>query len=244
MCIKVKFKDQDVYKARFRALQTVAPGGATYIAVAATADAIFTVNGETYADIQALIDADKPVVVRFDNDLDFYYFETFRFSDSSGTHKRLNFRCVMGSIVYTLTLRDDNTWVFREISLQSESITDRGGYFTTDTVEGALQEIGAELAGINTLLGSGIQISFTINIPEESEVNTFSVVSGTTWKEWVGTGRPVSTISGLTLYCYSNDGIVFGDEAGVYALALDGTWVHGNDTITSGAAYTIDHYGG
>ena len=129
-------------------------------------------------------------------------------------------------------------------TLQSKSITDSGGHFTTDTVEGALQEIGAELAGINTLLGSGIQISFTINIPEESEVNTFSTVSGTTWKEWVGTGRPVSTISGLTLYCYSDDGIVFGDEAGVYALALDGTWVHGNDTITSGAAYTIDHYGG
>lgn len=119
--------------------------GATYIAVDSTDDAIFTVNGETYADIQALIDADKPVVVRFDDGLDFYYFETFRFSDSSGVHMRLNFRCVMGSIVYTLTLRDDNTWVFRETSLQSESITDRGGYFTTDTVEGALQEIGAEV---------------------------------------------------------------------------------------------------
>lgn len=35
------------------------------------------------------------------------------------------------------------------------SITDSGGYFNSDTVEGALQEIGAELAGINTLLGSG-----------------------------------------------------------------------------------------
>ena len=35
------------------------------------------------------------------------------------------------------------------------SITDSGGYFTSDTVEGALQEIGAELAGINTLIGSG-----------------------------------------------------------------------------------------
>ena len=127
--------------------------------------------------------------------------------------------------------------------LQSKSITDSGGHFTSDTVEGALQEIGAELAGINTLLGSGIQISFTIDIVEESEVNTFSAVSGETWTEWVGTGRPISAISGLTLYCY-NDGIVFGDEAGVYALALDGTWVHGSDTIVSGAAYTIDHYGG
>ena len=87
--------------------------------------------------------------------VDFYYFETFGFSDSSGTHTRLNFRCVMGSIVYTLALKDDNTWAFSETSLQPSSITDTGGYFTTDTVEGALQEIGAELAGINTLLGSG-----------------------------------------------------------------------------------------
>ena len=131
------------------------PNGATYIAVDTTGSVITTVNGETYADIQTLINAGKPVVVRYNDTLDFYYFETFGFSDSSGIHKRLNFRCVMGSIVYTLTLRDDNTWVFRETSLQSESITDKGGYFTTDTVEGALQEIGAELAGINTLLGSG-----------------------------------------------------------------------------------------
>ena len=36
---------------------------------------------------------------------------------------------------------------------QTKSITDTGGYFTTDTVEGALQEIGAELSGLETLLG-------------------------------------------------------------------------------------------
>ena len=39
---------------------------------------------------------------------------------------------------------------------QNQAITDAGGYYTTDTVEGALQEIGAELAGINTLIGSGV----------------------------------------------------------------------------------------
>lgn len=39
---------------------------------------------------------------------------------------------------------------------QPKSITDTGGYFTSDTVEGALQELGAELAGINTLIGSGV----------------------------------------------------------------------------------------
>ena len=95
------------------------PSGTTYVKVNSTDDVITTVNGETYADIQALINAGKPVVVRFDNDLDFYYFETFGFSDSSGIHKRLNFRCVMGSIVYTLALRDDNTWAFSETNLQS-----------------------------------------------------------------------------------------------------------------------------
>ena len=39
---------------------------------------------------------------------------------------------------------------------QTKAITDTGGYYTTDTVDGALQEIGAELAGINTLIGSGV----------------------------------------------------------------------------------------
>lgn len=122
------------------------PSGTTYVKVSSAGSVITTVNGETYSDIKTLINAGKPVVVRYNDVLDFYYFETFGFSDSSGTHKRLNFRCDMGSIVYTLTLRDDNTWVIKETSLQSESITDKGGYFTTDTVEGALQEIGAEMA--------------------------------------------------------------------------------------------------
>ena len=52
--------------------------------------------------------------------------------------------------------RSDNTWSFMTPTLQPSSITDTGGYFTSDTVEGALQEIGAELAGVNTLLGSGV----------------------------------------------------------------------------------------
>ena len=40
--------------------------------------------------------------------------------------------------------------------LQTKTITDTGGYYTTDTVEGALQEIGAEIAGVNTLIGTGV----------------------------------------------------------------------------------------
>ena len=95
------------------------PNGTTYVKADSAGGVITTVNGETYADIQALINAGKPVVVRYEDVLDFYYFETFGFSDSSGTHKQLNFRCDMGSSVYTLTLRDDNTWVISETSLQS-----------------------------------------------------------------------------------------------------------------------------
>lgn len=41
-------------------------------------------------------------------------------------------------------------------TLQTKAITDTGGYFSTDTVDGALQEIGAELAGVNTLIGTGV----------------------------------------------------------------------------------------
>ena len=36
------------------------------------------------------------------------------------------------------------------------SISDASGYFDSNDVEGALQEIGAELSGINTLIGTGV----------------------------------------------------------------------------------------
>lgn len=35
-------------------------------------------------------------------------------------------------------------------------ITDAGNYFSSDTFEGALQELGAELAGVNALVGGGL----------------------------------------------------------------------------------------
>ena len=100
-------------------------------------------------------------------------------------------------------------------ALQSKSITDSGGHFTTDTVEGALQEIGAELADINTLIGSGIQISFTIDDGGSSS-ETFSVVSGTTWAEWIGTVRLIFNNS-LELYIYGGRVTT---EAGVYAVSF------------------------
>ena len=52
----------------------------------------------------------------------------------------------------TVTDAEKSTWNGK----QPKTITDSAGYFTTDTVEGALAELGAELAGINTLIGSGV----------------------------------------------------------------------------------------
>ena len=77
-----------------------------------------------------------------------------------------------------------------------------------------------------------------------SNSETFSVVSGTTFTEWIGTSRVISETSGLTLYV-SASGQVFADEAGVNALSLDGsTVVDGSDEIVSGATYTIINWGG
>ena len=125
-------------------------------------------------------------------------------------------------------------------ALQPKSITDSGSHFTTDTVEGALQEIGAELAGINTLLGSGIQISFTI------EDATCTANAGQTFSEWVGSGyKTIENGMILSVHPYSDEGVIFLDEAGVYALSHDGnTPVHGGDRIISGATYVAMNWGG
>ena len=84
------------------------------------------------------------------------------------------------------------------------------------------------------------QISFTID-DGGSGSETFSVVSGTTWAEWIGTGRLIFNDS-LVLYIY---GGVVATEAGVYAVSLDGsTAVSGSDAIVSGSTYTIINWGG
>ena len=84
------------------------------------------------------------------------------------------------------------------------------------------------------------RISFTIDDGGSSS-ETFSVVSGTTWAEWIGTGRLIFN-DGLVLYIY---GGVVATEAGVYAVSLDGsTAVSGSDEIVSGATYTIINWGG
>lgn len=83
-------------------------------------------------------------------------------------------------------------------------------------------------------------IFFTIDDGGSSS-ETFSVVPGTTWEEWVGPVRLIFNNS-LELYIY---GGVVATEGGVYAVSLDGsTAVSGGDEIISGATYTIINWGG
>ena len=113
--------------------------------------------------------------------------------------------------------------------------------------KGVTVPTGTKLSGLAALIesiqtGSAPveQISFTID-DGGSNSETFSVVSGTTWAEWIGTGRLIFNDS-LVLYIY---GGVVATEAGVYAVSLDGsTAVSGGDEIISGATYTIINWGG
>ena len=204
----LKFKNQDAYEARFRALQIVDERAA-----------VKSVNGVLPDDAGAVILAPSDINAASTEDVT--------------------------KINEALTLKADTATIQNYINekvaaLQSKSITDSGSHFTSDTVEGALQEIGAELAGINTLLGSGIQISFTI------EGTTCTAIAGQTLSEWVGSGyKTIENGMILSVHPYSDEGIIFLDEAGVYALSLDGnTPVHGGDKIISGATYTSMNWGG
>ena len=189
------------------------PNGTTYIAVTVIDDVISTVNGETYADIQALIDAGKPVVARFDDILDFYYFETFGFSDSSGIHRRLNFRCVMGSIVYTLTLRDDNTWVIRETSgLTTAQVNALDGMFKVCAFIKA--DVSAEYNAFCTAFGI--------------EAATITGISATYSGGAVAVGTAVTDLTGIVVTANYSDG----SKRTVTGYTLSGTIAEGSNTIT------------
>ena len=112
--------------------------------------------------------------------------------------------------------------------------------------KGVTVPTGTKLSGLAALIesiqtGSAPveQISFTID-DGGSNSETFSVVSGTTWAEWIGTVRRICNNS-LELYIYGGRVTT---EAGVYAVSLDGsTAVSGSDAIVSGATYTIINWG-
>ena len=113
--------------------------------------------------------------------------------------------------------------------------------------KGVAVPAGTKISGLAALIesiqtGGAVveQVSFTID-DGGSNSETFSVVSGTTWAEWIGTVRLIFNNS-LELYIYGGRVTT---EAGVYAVSLDGsTAVSGSDKIVSGATYTIINWGG
>ena len=84
------------------------------------------------------------------------------------------------------------------------------------------------------------QISFTI------EGTTCTANAGQTFSEWVGSGyKTIENGMVLSVHPYNDEGVIFLDEAGVYALSLDGnTPVYGGDKIISGATYVAMNWGG
>ncbi len=84
-----------------------------------------------------------------------------------------------------------------------------------------------------------VQISFTI------EDATCTANAGQTFSEWIGSGYKTLDNGMMLSVPYGDDGVIFLDEAGVFALSLDGnTPVYGGAEIISGATYVAMNWGG
>ena len=82
------------------------------------------------------------------------------------------------------------------------------------------------------------QISFSLQVyqgGETSDYGTFTATSGTTWADWIGSGRTFD--DGLVLIIDGNGHVV--NNEGIFELQYGGTTVRGNDEIISGATYTL-----
>ena len=100
---------------------------------------------------------------------------------------------------------------------------------------------GDVFAGEAAVVGVPPQlIFFTI------EGTTCTANAEQTFSEWVGSGyKTIENGMILSVHPYDDEGVIFLDEAGVYALSLDGnTPVRGGDRIISGATYDSMNWGG
>lgn len=72
---------------------------------------------------------------------------------------------------------------------------------------------------------------------QEGPINygTFTVTSGTTWADWIGSGRTFD--DGLMLIIDGNGHVV--NSEGIYELQYNGATVNGSDQIISSATYTL-----
>ena len=87
------------------------------------------------------------------------------------------------------------------------------------------------------------QISFSLQIyqgGETSDYGTFTAASGTTWADWIGSGRTFD--DGLVLIIDGNGHVV--NNEGLFELQYGSTTVSGSDAIISGATYTLFYIAG
>ena len=87
------------------------------------------------------------------------------------------------------------------------------------------------------------QINFSLQIyqgGETSDYGTFTATSGTTWADWIGSGRTFD--DGLVLIIDGNGHVV--NNEGLFELQYGSTTVSGSDAIISGATYTLSYIAG
>ena len=111
--------------------------------------------------------------------------------------------------------------------------------------KGVAVPAGTKISGLAALIesiqtggGSVDQISFSLQISQGGQISdygTFTVTSGTTWADWIGSGRTFD--DGLVLIIDGNGHIV--NSEGIYELQYNGATVNGGDQIISGATYTL-----
>ena len=102
-----------------------------------------------------------------------------------------------------------------------------------------IDDLAALIESIQTGGSTVTEISFII------EDATCTAIAGQTFSEWIGSGYKYLDNGMVLSVPYGDDGAIFLDEAGVYAVSLDGsTAVSGGDEIISGATYTIINWGG
>ena len=116
--------------------------------------------------------------------------------------------------------------------------------------KGVAVPAGTKISGLAALIesieGSGPaanQISFSLQVyqgGETSDYGTFTVTSGTTWADWIGSGRTFD--DGLVLIIDGNGHVV--NNEGLFELQYGSTTVRGNDEIISGATYTLFYISG
>ena len=111
--------------------------------------------------------------------------------------------------------------------------------------KGVAVPAGTKISGLAALIesiqtggGSVDQISFSLQISQGGQISdygTFTVTSGTTWADWIGSGRTFD--DGLVLIIDGNGHVV--NSEGIYELQYNGATVNGSDQIISSATYTL-----